>query len=168
MNSLTKFTSSSKSTKFKDILWWKISQVIPKTVPISTRIVKSYAMKWGIHYDFDGKSMETERTAWSEFPNERKPIVEQILASEERKKSKKSGIWESESGIRVGKLTIWVRSFEIEKLQQEFTRSISSTKIGKPVLMMDENLIYVRCNRIKSRTQRRRRWSIEEKEVLHL
>ena len=63
MNSLTKFTSSIKSTKFKDILRWKISQVIPKTVPISTRIVKSYAMKWGIHYDFDGKSMETERTA---------------------------------------------------------------------------------------------------------
>ena len=62
MNSLTKFTSSSKSTRFKDILPWNISQVIPKTVPISTRIVKRYAMKWGIHYEFDGKSMETETT----------------------------------------------------------------------------------------------------------
>ena len=60
--------------------------------------------------------METEKTAWSEFPNGGKAIVEQILASEERNKSKRAGLWESQSGIRVGKLTIWVRSFEIEKL----------------------------------------------------
>ena len=30
-----------------------------------------------------GKSMETETTTWSEFPNGEKAIVEQILASEE-------------------------------------------------------------------------------------
>ena len=63
-----------------------------------------------------GKSMETETTTWSEFSNGGKAIPEQILASEERKKSKRAGLWESQSGIRVGKLTIWVRSFEIEKL----------------------------------------------------
>ena len=63
-----------------------------------------------------GKSMETETTTWSEFPNGGKAIVKQILASEERNKSKRAGRWESQSGIRVGKLTIWVRSFEIEKL----------------------------------------------------
>ena len=65
--------------------------------------------------EFDGKSIETE-TTWSEFPNGGKAIVEQILASEEINKSKRAGLWESQSGIRVGKLTIWVRSFEIEKL----------------------------------------------------
>ena len=64
----------------------------------------------------DGKSMETATTTWSEFPNGGKAITEQILASEERKKSKRAGLWESQSGIRVGKLTIWIRSFEIEKL----------------------------------------------------
>ena len=48
LNPLTKFTSSSRSTKFKDILPWNISQMIMKTIPISTRIVISYAMKWGI------------------------------------------------------------------------------------------------------------------------
>ena len=37
-----------------------------------------------IHCEFDGKSMETETTTWSEFPNGGKAIVEQILASEER------------------------------------------------------------------------------------
>ena len=72
--------------------------------------------KWAFHCEFYGKSMETETTTWSEFPNGGKAIVEQILASEERKKSKRAGPWESQSGIRVGKLTIWVRSFEIEKL----------------------------------------------------
>ena len=74
--------------------------------------------------------METETTTWSEFPNGAKAIVEQLLASEVRNKSKRAGPWESESGIRVGKLTIWVRSFE-------FTRSIGSARIGYPVLMMN-------------------------------
>ena len=92
------------------------------------------------------------------------PFVEPILASEERKKFKRAGLWESQPGIRVGTLTISVRSFEnITK----FTRSTSSTKIGLAVLMMDvqvskdkhisrwvdrENLIYVRWNRIKAKT----------------
>ena len=85
LNPLTKFTSSSRSTKFKDILSWNISQIISKTVPSSTRIVISYGKS------FDGKSMETETSTWSEFPNGRKAIAEQILASEERKKSKRAG-----------------------------------------------------------------------------
>ena len=42
---ILKFTSSSRSTEFKDILPWNISQMITKTVPISTRIVISYALK---------------------------------------------------------------------------------------------------------------------------
>ena len=60
--------------------------------------------------------METETTTWSEFPNGGKAIVEQILASEEINKSKRAGLWESQSRIQVGKLTTWVRSSEIEKL----------------------------------------------------
>ena len=57
--------------------------------------------------------METETTTWSEFPNGEKAIVERILASEDRNKSKKVGLWGSQPGIWVGKLTTWVRSFEI-------------------------------------------------------
>ena len=68
------------------------------------------------HCEYDGKSMETETTTWSEFSNVWKTIVEQILSSEERKKFKRSELWESQPGIRVGKLTIWVRLFGIEKL----------------------------------------------------
>ena len=58
--------------------------------------------------------METETKTWSEFPNGGKAIVEQILASEEKNKFKRAGLWKSQSGIRVGMLTIWVRSFETE------------------------------------------------------
>ena len=45
---LTKFNSCSRSTELKDILLWNISQMIMKSIPISTRIVISCAMKQGI------------------------------------------------------------------------------------------------------------------------
>ena len=51
------------------------------------------------------KSMETETATWSEFPNGRKAIVEQILAWEVRNKSKRAGLWESQCDIQVGELT---------------------------------------------------------------
>ena len=85
-NPLTKFTSSSRSTELKDILPWNISQMITKTIPITTRIVISYAMKlcYASCFEFDGKSMETGTTTLPEFPNGGKVIREQIAASEER------------------------------------------------------------------------------------
>ena len=46
----TNFTISSRSTKFEDILPWNIFQMIMKTVSISTRIVKIYAMKRDISF----------------------------------------------------------------------------------------------------------------------
>ena len=48
LNPLTKFMSSSKSTEFKDILPWNISQMITKTVPIRIRIVISNVIKQSI------------------------------------------------------------------------------------------------------------------------
>ena len=45
LNSLTKFTTSSRSTKFKYILQWNIYQMITNITPISTRISLSYAME---------------------------------------------------------------------------------------------------------------------------
>ena len=48
LNPLKKFTSSSRSSEFKDILPRNISQMITKAVLISTRIVISYTMKQGI------------------------------------------------------------------------------------------------------------------------
>ena len=90
LNALTKFTSSSRSTEFKDILPRNFSQMITKIIPNITRIVISYAMKGVSRCELDGKSVETETATRSEFPNERKTIVEQILASEETNKSKRA------------------------------------------------------------------------------
>ena len=82
---------------------------------------------------------------------------------------------------RAMRITVWDPSKKVNHLSKviwdkkiitEFTRSISSTRIGKPVLMMDvkvskdknsrwvdqENLIYVRWNRIKNCAQSWRRW----------
>ena len=50
LNQITKFTNSSRSTRFVDILPWNISQMITKTVPVSTKIVISYVMKQGISF----------------------------------------------------------------------------------------------------------------------
>ena len=47
LNPLKQFNSSSRRTEFKDIFLRKISPMITKTVPISTRTVISYAMKRG-------------------------------------------------------------------------------------------------------------------------
>ena len=85
LNPLRKFTSSGRRIKLKGILPWNISQMITKTIPISTKIVISYAMKrlWNSCCEFDGKSsMETEITTWSEYPNVWKATVEKILASQ--------------------------------------------------------------------------------------
>ena len=75
-------------------------------------------MQWNVasHCEFDENSIETETTTWSNFPSGGKAIAEQILASEEINKSKRVGLWESQSEIWVGKLFTWVRSFETEKL----------------------------------------------------
>ena len=44
-----------------------------------------------------------------------KGIVEKIPDSEDGNKSRRAGLRESQSGIQVRKLTIWVRSFERQK-----------------------------------------------------
>ena len=62
LNPLTKFTSSNRSTEFKNILLQNISQMFTKTIPVSMRIVISHAMKQASCFHFIGKSMEKETT----------------------------------------------------------------------------------------------------------
>ena len=68
--------------------------------------------------EFDFRSMESETTTWSEFRNGRKAIVEQIIASKERDKSKRAGLWELQYGNHLSKV-VWDRKIKIE-----FTRLI--------------------------------------------
>ena len=122
LNPITKFTSSSRSTEFKDILAWDISQMIMKTVPISTRIVISYGMKQCILLWIWWKVIGNWNNTWSEFPNREKAILEQILVLEERNKSKRAGlktiVWDPSRKVNhLGKV-IWDR-----KIITEFTRS---------------------------------------------
>ena len=93
LNPLTKFTSSNRSTEFKDIFPWNMSQMITKIIPISTRIVISNEVKWGILFwvwwkvngNWDDNMIRTSQ--WRESHG---TIVEQILASEDRNKSKRA------------------------------------------------------------------------------
>ena len=75
--------------------------MITKTIQITTKIVISYAMKQGIPLWIWWKVNEN----WdNNFP--KKAIAEQMLASKEINKSKRAGLWESQSGIQVGTMTI--------------------------------------------------------------
>ena len=62
------------------------------------------------------KAVEAETIIRSEFPNGGKATLEKILAPEEIDKPKRAGMWESQWGIQVVKLTVWVKTFEVEKL----------------------------------------------------
>ena len=131
---LTRFTSSRRSTEFNNIFPWNIPQMITKIVPIGTRIVISYAMKWGIPFWVWRKVNENWDNHIIRISQWRKSSCRTNNSIRRKKKSKRAGPWELQSGIQVGKLTIWVSSF---KIITEFIRSISSTSIGSPVLMMD-------------------------------
>ena len=76
-----------------------------ETLPISTIIVISSAVNVASLFELEGKSIETERTTWSEFLNREKYFVEKMPASEEVNKSKRIGLWVSHTGIRLRNLT---------------------------------------------------------------
>ena len=60
----------------------KTSQMTMKTISVSMRIVLNYAMKEGITFESDRKSMKTETTTRSELLTGVKTTVEQVLVSE--------------------------------------------------------------------------------------
>ena len=165
LNPLTKFTSS-RSTEFKDILPWNISQMIMETIPISTRIVISYVKKQGIlfcvYWKVNG-NRDNNMIRISLWQESHCRTNTSIRRNKEIQKSSTVRITvrdPSRKGNHLSKV-IWDR-----EIITEFTRSISSTRVCEPVLMMDvkvskdkhisrwvdrENLIYVRWNRIKNR-----------------
>ena len=110
LNPLATFTSSSRSTKFKDIPPWNISHMITEVIPVSMRIVISYAMmKWGIPL-WHWRKVNGNWDSNIRICQWRESHFREILAWEEINKSKRAGPYKSQSQIWVGKLTIWVRS----------------------------------------------------------
>ena len=130
LNPLTKFTSSSRSTDLKDILPWNISQMITKTIPISTRIVISYAIKRGILFWVYWKANENwdnnmiRISQWKESHCKTntsirwKKLIQKSMTERARVR---------DPSRKVNHLSnvIWDR-----KSISEFTRSISSSRIG--------------------------------------
>ena len=123
---LKKFSSSSRSANFKDILPWNISQKITKTVPISTRIFINCTMKIGIPF-----------LNWREVNGTRGNIIRISLCLENyyrtntRVRTKKQ-IQRS----RIMRITARDPSSKVNLLSNVvwditgFTRSINSTRIG--------------------------------------
>ena len=113
LNPLTKFITNRSSIEFKDILQWIIFQMIMKTFPVSTRIVISYAVKQGIQLWIWWKVYGN----WDNNINTGKAIVEQILAREEKNKSKIAGLhvlrpWDVSRKVNHLSKVVW------EKLKQ--------------------------------------------------
>ena len=154
--------------------------MITKTVQIRMRTVISYAMKrgiplwiwWKINGNWDSNLISISQ--WRESHCRTNNSVRRTKPIQ-KNKTMRITVWDRSRKVNHLSKVIW----DI-KIITVFNRSISSTRIGKPVLMMDvnvskdknisrwvdrKNIVYVRGNRIKNRAQRRRRWSIEEKEL---
>ena len=102
---IIQFSSSGRSTKFKDILPCNISQMTMKMAPVSMKINIRSAIKRGNSFWVWKKSMETDTTTWSGFPNGAKTIAGQII----KRNLKKQDQWTLQSRILIGKLPIWIR-----------------------------------------------------------
>ena len=82
--------------------------------------------------------METVTVTWSKFPNGSKTTVKQILASKEMNKPKRAELWQWQSGIQVGKLTIWRRLFEMDVSMSPKTNTLADRFIERTSSMLDE------------------------------
>ena len=131
--------------------------------------VKSFWMKKGrLFWIFLVKITQTEKLIRAELLNGGTTAKAKMPGSEEIDKFKRAGLWDS--GILVGKLTIWIRSF---KTCNRAHQSIRFIKIGILILMMDiksskdkyivrwvdwKDLIYGKWSSIKDHAQSWSQW----------
>ena len=168
LNPLTKFTSSSRTTRLKDILPWSISQMITKTISICTIILINYATKWGIPlwiwWKIDG-NWGNSMVRISQWRESHCRINSSVRRKKEIQKSRtmRIAVWYPSRKVNHLSKVIWDR-----KIITECTRWTSTPRIGVLVHMMDikvskeknnrrvdrEKLVYVRWNRIKNSAQR--------------
>ena len=79
--------SNRKSTDVKDTLSWNISHVVMKIVPISKKIVISFAMERGIPFWVLRKFKENWENNMTRVPNTGKASMEQIVGKRQKSKS---------------------------------------------------------------------------------
>ena len=109
MDLFTKFSCNSRSTKFKDILPWNISQMISNTVPISIRIIKSCMVQRSIPICVCWKLINTETTIWPEFINWESYCTTNTRISRNKQIQKCRTVRFTAPHIQERKLAIWVR-----------------------------------------------------------
>ena len=130
LNPLTKFTSSSRSTEFKDILLWNISQIITTTMPISPRIVIIHTMKRGIlfwvYWKVDG-NWDNNMIRPSQWRESHCRTNISVRINKYIRKSRTVRVTVREASRKVNYLSkvVWD-----SKIITDFTRSISSIRIG--------------------------------------
>ena len=126
----SQFIRSNRSTEFKDIPPWNISQMITKTLSISMRIVVIYAMKRDIPFQVWQKVNGNWGNNMIRISQLKESNSRTNIAPEDRNKIQKSCIVRvtvRDPSRKVNHLSkvIWDGKFITE-----FTRSISSTRIG--------------------------------------
>ena len=120
LNPPTNFTSSSRSTQFKDMLPWNISQMITKTFSISTKIVISNAMKgiillwiwWKVNGNWDNMIRMFQ---WRESLCRTNALIGRNIEIQ-KSRTVRITVWDPSRKVAGNNLTIWVKSFWIEKL----------------------------------------------------
>ena len=130
LNSFTKFTSSNRSTEFKDIFQWNISQIITKTVPLSKRIVISYVMKWPILLwiwwkvfgNWDKNMIRI--TQWRESHCRTNTSISRKKQIQ-KSKTVRATVWDPSRKLNHLSKPVWDRT-----VITEFTTSISSTRVS--------------------------------------
>ena len=126
-------SSSSSSTEFKDTLPWNISQMTTKTIPISTRIVISHVVKWNILFWVYWKvNRSWDNIRISQCRESHCRTNTSVRRKKEIHKCRTVRVTGRDPIRKVNYLSkvVWDR-----KIITEFTRSISSTRIGQSVLV---------------------------------
>ena len=165
LNPLTKFICSKASFEFKDLLPWNISQAITETVPMNTKKVINYEMKQYIPFWVWQKVKGNWGNNVPWFSQWRQNHCRRNTNIRRNKYIQKSRTVRVRAGDPSRKINHLSKVMWDRKIITELTRSISSTRIHYPVLMMDikvpkdkhiriwvdrEKLIYVRLNKSKS------------------
>ena len=150
----TQFNSNSRSTEFKDILLWNISQMITKTIPIGTRTVISYVMKWGISFWVWWKVSGKRQSHEQNFPMEgshcrAKASIKKEVNPKEQDCAESFGdlCW------KVDHLSKVISGYQVYQFNQSrlacpYDEVSKNKRISRWVDW--ENLIYVRQNSIKN------------------
>ena len=134
LNPLIKFTSSNRNTEFENILPWNISQMVTKTILITTKIVLSYAIKWSILF-----------WAWQKVNGNWDKQMIRLFRWRESHCRTNTNIWGNKWIQKSRTVSVTIRdssrkAYHLSKIiwnknYNRVHRSISSTKFSLPVLM---------------------------------